>query len=573
MGTRGRIASLLLIAAVAALALASSASAAITSSQITSPTSPAFGIYDENAPNTIAVTGTTTGGTSGVDEVNLDCFSGSQDLHLAIGVPLASDGSFSVPAADLNNISYELCRLRAVPTGAVPSDLAPFAGPLAAVGHKRTEIIESGPNLGKPYDYFLYAQQLSAADSYYSLSNCGLAGGYLYNANLERTTSTFACNDWFWSYENYEEESASTRSQIQVDGANAYAPSVAEEEINPEAGGLPAISYSYSQDPLNGNLTITESEPLVKCPDPAYPPTTASCASFIGTGVRVERTIEQTNDGHLVTISDRYASTDSQPHNLDLLPQNDQRFGQFPVENGEAIGYRFPGEGSFHVRHDGESVAFGGEAPGTVFIKVEGAEDGDESTGRGAIVFDRPASPATFNFVRSEESGFYFHQAATVPAGGSSAFRFAYAQGYGDAEVAALAAQAESAFRSAPVPAPPTASVPPSPPSSAPKVLSPSKVIKVAKVKLNRHKGTAIVLAQVSGPGTVVLTGKGIVKQKGTSRGVGIVKLLVKAKGKAKRLLNKKGRAKVRAKLTFTLQGSTGVSVTRTIRLKKRLRH
>jgi hypothetical protein len=560
---------LLLISAVAALALASSASAAITSSQITSPSNPTFGIYDENAPNIIAVTGTTTGGTSGVDEVNIDCFTGSQELPLAIAVQLAPDGSFSVPAADLNNISYEVCRLRAVPTGPVPSDLAPFAGPLVAIGHKRTEAVEGGPNLGKPYDYFLYAQQLSAADAYYSLSGCGLVAGYLFNANLERTTSTFACNDWFWSYENFEEESASTRSQIQVDGANAYGPAAAEYEINAEASGLPAISYSYSQNPLNGNLTITESEPLVKCPDPVYPPTPASCGSFIGTGVRVERTIEQTNDGHLVTISDSYSSADSQPHSLDLLPQNDQRFGQFPVENGEAIGYRFPGESSFHVRHDGESIAFGDETPGTIFIKVEGSEDGDESTGRGAIVFDRPASPATFNAVNSDESDFYFHQAATVPAGGSSTFRFAYAQGYGDAEVAALAAQAESAFRSAPVPAAPTQSVPS---SSAPVVPSPSKV-KVAKVKLNKRKGTAIVLAQVSGPGTVVLTGKGIVKQKATSHGVGVVKLAVKTRGKAKSLLNEKGRVKVRAKLGFTLQGSTPVSVIRTITLKKRLPH
>jgi hypothetical protein len=562
-----------LVSAVGALALASSASAAITSSQITSPATPTFAIYDEDAPNTIAVTGTTTGGTPGVDELNIDCFTGSQDLHLAIGVRLAADGSFSVPAADLSTISYELCRLRAVPIGPVPSDLAPFAGPLVATGHKRTETIESGPNLGKPYDYLLYAQQLSAADGYYSLSGCGLEDSSLFNAELERTTTTFNCNDWFWSYENFEDENASTRSQIQVDGANAYGPAVAGYEINEEAVGLPAISYSYSQNPVNGNLTITESEPLVKCPDPTYPPTTTSCASFVGTGVKVERTIEQTNDGHLVTISDRYASTDNQPHNLDLLSQNDQEFGQYPVENGEAIAYRFPGESSFHVRHDGESVVFGGETPGTVFIQVEGTEDGDESSGRGAIIFDRPASPATFNYVESEESDFYFHQTATVPSGGSTTFRFAYAQAYTNAEVEALAAQAESAFQPAPVPTPPSAS--PSAPTqpSASSSTSPSRTLKVVKVKLNLSKGTAIVLARVAGPGTVVLTGRRIVKQKATSHGVGIVKLAVQAKGKAKRLLDEKGTAKLRAKLTFTPQGSAAVSLKRTIALKERLRN
>jgi hypothetical protein len=97
--------------------------------------------------------------------------------------------------------------------------------------------------------------------------------------------------------------------------------------------------------------------------------------------------------------------------------------------------------------------------------------------------------------------------------------------------------------------------------------------VKVAKVKLDKRKGPAIVLAQVSGPGTVVLTGKGIIEQKGTSHGAGVVKLAVKTKGKAKRLLTEKGRAKGRAKLTFRLQGSARVSVTRAITLKKRLRH
>jgi hypothetical protein len=75
----------------------------------------------------------------------------------------------------------------------------------------------------------------------------------------------------------------------------------------------------------------------------------------------------------------------------------------------------------------------------------------------------------------------------------------------------------------------------------------------------------------VTGPGTLTLTGKGIVKRKGSSPGAGIVKLTVKAKGKAK-LLASKGKTKVRAAVNFTAQGGTPVSARKTIVLKKRQR-
>jgi hypothetical protein len=564
------IALTLLIVALAALALAPTAFATITSSQISSPMSPTFALFDENAPNTIAVSGTTNSDNPGVDRVNIDCIAGPEVRVLALSVPLQPDGSFSVPAGNLDNIDFQLCHLRAVPGGAVPpAELAPFAGPVVGIGHKRTETIESGLNTGKVYDYFLDAQQLAAADSGYSLSQCGVTGA-LYNSNLERTTDTFDCNDWFWSYENYEDPAASTRSQMQVDGANAYAPAVAFDEVNAEAVGLPSLSYTYSQDPSSGNLTIKEIDPLVKCPDPAFPPTTSSCSSFVSTGVRVERTIEETEGGRLITIADRYASTDNQAHSVDLLPQNEQQFG-YQIEDAEAIGYRFPGESSFHVHYLGESVSFTGSG-GTAFLKIEGSEDGDQSTGRGAIVFDRPASPATFNFVDSGDSGFYFHQTGTVPAGGSTSFRFAYVHGYTDAEVEALAAQASTAFGLTPPPPPtPTASSTPTPAPTPARVVP--GTVELTKVKLNKRKGTATVLAQVSGPGTLVLTGKGIVKAKGTSHGVGVVKLVVTTKGKAKKQLAKKGKVKVKAKVAFTPGGGGAtVSTTKFVVLKKQLR-
>jgi hypothetical protein len=330
-----------------------------------------------------------------------------------------------------------------------------------AIGSRVTFEVSSGPNLGTPTDFFIDGQQLGAAAAYDSLGSCGLSNGYLFAPDFNKTTTTFNCNDWFGKGENAP--APSTRSQIQVDGADAYAPQAAEY-VNKEAANLPALAYSYTQDPSNGDLTINESDPLVSCSSPTYPPTPVSCASFVDTGVEVERTIVQSEDGHLVTIGDRYRSTDNEAHSLSLLPQNDQFFGKPGIgsgENGEKIEYRFPGESGFSTRGEGETVAFSGTAPGTILIRVEGAADGDTATGRGAIVFDRPASPATFNQVETRSSNFYFHQSVAVPAGGTALVRFAYVQGYTGAEVESLAQRARSSFEPAPLP--------PQPPSPGPK--------------------------------------------------------------------------------------------------------
>jgi hypothetical protein len=100
----------------------------------------------------------------------------------------------------------------------------------------------------------------------------------------------------------------------------------------------------------------------------------------------------------------------------------------------------------------------------------------------------------------------------------------------------------------------------PAPGSSGPPAPAPATV-RLAKLKKNRGKGTANVLVQVSGPGSLTLTGKGIDKAIGTSKGAGVVKLAVIAKGATKRLLTKTGKAKVLATIVFAPAGG-GAAVT-----------
>jgi hypothetical protein len=452
------------LAGALALWIAPQASATITTTSITSPTDPTYSIYDGDAPNTIAVTGTTDSDAAGSDLVDLQCFygSGPSNAALATNVPLAGDGSFSVSAADLANVDDRVCRLRAVPAGTIPANLTPFAGPLLATGERSTHTLSGGPNDGTPYDYYIWGQQLTAAFDYVSIGDCGLYDGYLFDASLAQTAYTFYCNDGLDQQDTYG-PSSPTRSELQVDGANAYTSATAQNINDQATPGFPALAHSYSLDPATGNLTIHESDPIVRCPDATYPPDSTSCPSFDATGVRVDRTITQQSDGHLVFFSDRYVSTDGQQHSLDLLPQNDQYFGG----PGSDVQYKFPGESSYSTHALGDVVSFPASVPAAVYVNVQGAADGDTSTGQGAIVFNRPASPATFNDV-SSDSELHFHQTGVVTATCSPSFGFAYAQDYEAANVTTLAQTAMDRFSASPATACSPSGPAPTPTGTAP---------------------------------------------------------------------------------------------------------
>jgi hypothetical protein len=103
----------------------------------------------------------------------------------------------------------------------------------------------------------------------------------------------------------------------------------------------------------------------------------------------------------------------------------------------------------------------------------------------------------------------------------------------------------------------------------------------VGKLKRNTENGTAIIPVTVPGAGTLSLSGKGVVKQRDsvayrTTRvskavtGAGVVKLLVKAKGKKKRNLNRNGQVKVKTVLKYTPIDGPPVSQPRRVKLVKK---
>jgi hypothetical protein len=104
----------------------------------------------------------------------------------------------------------------------------------------------------------------------------------------------------------------------------------------------------------------------------------------------------------------------------------------------------------------------------------------------------------------------------------------------------------------------------------APPAAKPSNLVGFGKLKRNRRKGTALLAIRVPGPGSLTLSGKGLVRRHASPRAAGTVELAVKAKGGAGKKLKARGYLAVSAVVSFTPLGGDAASVTRRLKL---LRH
>ena len=83
-------------------------------------------------------------------------------------------------------------------------------------------------------------------------------------------------------------------------------------------------------------------------------------------------------------------------------------------------------------------------------------------------------------------------------------------------------------------------------------------------------KGTAKLDVEIPGAGTVALAGKTL-KPKTVAAGTpGTVQFAIKAKGKAKKKLRKRGKAKVSAEVTFTPTGGTANTIKKKLKLVRK---
>jgi hypothetical protein len=90
-------------------------------------------------------------------------------------------------------------------------------------------------------------------------------------------------------------------------------------------------------------------------------------------------------------------------------------------------------------------------------------------------------------------------------------------------------------------------------PSAA--TLKPSSGFGFGKLKRNKHRGTASLAILVPGPGALTLSGKGLVSKHASAHGAEIVKLTVRARGKAAKKLRTEGKLNVRPLVTYIPTG------------------
>ena len=142
-------------------------------------------------------------------------------------------------------------------------------------------------------------------------------------------------------------------------------------------------------------------------------------------------------------------------------------------------------------------------------------------------------------------------QVSFIPGVGAQTITAAYA---GDVMHAASSATASSTGL-----APPSAFVPPP--------ARPSNSFTLSRPKLNKRNGTAGLSATVPGPGTLVLTGRGIKRFTRFVGRAGPVKLTIKGQPRTQRRLGRTGRAPVTVRVTYTPSGGDPNTKSRTLTL------
>ncbi len=445
MKLRGSTLVALAIAVMYSVTFSAPARAAVVSSRITSPTDPTYLQVDENDPsdpaNTLTISGTTVDdGTPGnVDIVCYGTFGANPLLSLTnVGVTYhGTTGTFSTSYTLGRFDTGQTCTLRAIPAGTSPFDVQPFVGPRLGISGFDTFTLASG----QPDDFFISDSQLEGYGDYVSFSAGGMYDAWPYDP------TTFARGgDLFYSNDAYPALSATGvgRSSVEVDGVSAFGPASAEAfcGFRCSLAGFPTLTVSDSFDKATGEVTINESDPLVACaPEPTvYPPTTASCTSFVPTHVTVDRTIQQSAGGLQATITDRYMSTDGAAHRLDLISIEDAR--QF------LAGFDFPWvDGTtFNTHASGSTEPAPPGPPATVYVAYDNTlADGDRTGAQGAITFSTP--PDAFVFAPSGLSGLTHltaEFARTVPASGALTLTQVFSWAFSKAQAQTLAAQAEA---------------------------------------------------------------------------------------------------------------------------------
>jgi hypothetical protein len=428
------------LAAGAALVGAAPAMAAVTHTAITTPGDPYHAVANQANATELRVVSGTSDGTTG-DLVDLRCYANGTDWSPNPGqdIPVNADGSFS-GQINLFSISDNgsACILRAVPDNTYPGNTSAFSGPRMLITYWQ------GPESSSPYN----VHNGGTVTPYFYGEFEGLKGNsYLLTVNANGlyrfapTNPTTLYNNGYWQHYYPVEDGAALyqgnqdgkASSVRIDGTNAYTvgalPYMDYDGAGPEGytypAGVASPQASISQDG-NGNVTVTESEPLYFCQDTSYPPNSTKCPTVTSAGVRLDRTLASSDSGQTFTVTDNLVSTDGAQHTVGANYYNraDNYYNY--------IEFRMPGEANASVRNWGDMFRWQ-SAPATMFW----FDTGDESTsGAGALTeLQKPDSTTWGNSRRFYQN----YDSTTVPAGGSASLAHIYQVAFLKSEIEAAA--------------------------------------------------------------------------------------------------------------------------------------
>jgi hypothetical protein len=470
----------MLVGALSLLALGvpGSASALVESSEITAPGNDTYAFYDATEspqPSPIKVEGTTN--ISG--KLSLRCY-----YHVPVPsseepgyVTLASEvtpsaGEFSVEVP-LSMLISGPCVLRAVPHENSEPHQPGTATEEAADPYRGPRIIGSRFGLFEETDYQIEASSLSASMDIDSAGDCGLEYSTMYAPETLVEGHLFDCDPALYEANSVPPSGKATRSELQIDGANAYTPAsahyvnndinkelVGKKELTVTIPGAPRITVTKQFFPASHLATVKEIDPIVKCaPSTAFPPTAASCKEFVSTGVQLEREWRTSDDNQVAAMTDNWSSTNGAAHTLNAL------YDQETVNEGTKGGaYQFAGTNVFEPTTAGETVTLPAGV-GKIYYKsdAETPAEGDGLHPQGAIVYDTPPTepisvykPTTAKGGEEGYNGFVMPYQATIPASGAYTLHMTFIQAYKLSEVEALTAQALEGY---PPSAPPELSI------------------------------------------------------------------------------------------------------------------
>ena len=428
-----------------------------TASNVTAPVDGSLLVQNRNTnpTQTFTVSGTTNG--SSAELFDIDCYangtySRGYDGPSGNGIALGSSGNFSVTTVPQSVFAGGSCLLLVVPHGTTPTLGTGYTGPRVGFSEFSTSTISSGANSGTAYDYYFDDATVTAASQSASIDDCG-PYAYLVDGTAAMDTGPYLvnCGGSFYNSLNALDSTADlTRSEIQIDGQNAYGSDSADNLFGGSGAlpGFPALTASLdSFDSSTGNAQTTESESLVKCtPSDAYSPTSSDCSAFASTGVAIKRVTSYSSAGRVATVTDTFSSTDGSAHSIDLWYETDL--------NDPTAGWELPGQTSFSQHNTGDIGPSPTSAPGTLYGIDNTAMAPSLSNPVAAVTFAASYSHVRFDntlwagFGSGEQSALFDYQ-RMIPAGGSTSIMWSYATGTSLAEVQGYAAAAQAALRPA----------------------------------------------------------------------------------------------------------------------------